>query len=159
MSQKLQILLATYNSGAYLAPQLDSIFAQDFPDFEVLIRDGGSTDGTMAVISRYQEKFPGRIVFVGRARSGACENFAELLKHADGELIMFSDHDDIWMPDKISATVAEYRALEKIIVQDDAAWIPLFSRLHYYVLSERAEGFRVSWNGSVKNNFRYFSVK
>ncbi|MBQ6255266.1 MAG: ABC transporter substrate-binding protein, partial [Clostridia bacterium] len=55
--------------------------------------------------------------------------------------------------------IAEYRELEKIIVQDDAAWIPLFSRLHYYVLSERMEGFRTSWNGSVKNNFRYFSVK
>ncbi len=55
--------------------------------------------------------------------------------------------------------IAEYRELEKIIVQDDAAWIPLFSRLRYYVLSERMEGFRVSWNGSVKNNFRYFSVK
>ena len=55
--------------------------------------------------------------------------------------------------------VAEYRALEKIIVQDDAAWIPLFSRLHYYVQSERLEGFCTSWNGSVKNNFRYFSIK
>ncbi len=55
--------------------------------------------------------------------------------------------------------VAEYRELEKIIVQDDAAWIPLFSRLHYYVTAERLEGFRTSWNGSVKNNFRYFSVK
>lgn len=57
------------------------------------------------------------------------------------------------------ARLAEYRELEKIIVQDDAAWIPLFSRLHYYVLSERMESFRTSWNGSVKNNFRYFSVK
>ena len=55
--------------------------------------------------------------------------------------------------------VAEYRELEKIIVQDDAAWIPLFSRLHYYVQSERLEGFCTSWNGSVKNNFRYFSIK
>lgn len=55
--------------------------------------------------------------------------------------------------------LAEYRELEKIIVQDDAAWIPLFSRLHYYVQSERMEGFCTSWNGSVKNNFRYFSIK
>ena len=57
------------------------------------------------------------------------------------------------------ARIEEYQALERIIIQDDAAWIPLFSRLRYYVFSERAEGFRVSWNGSVKNNFRYFSVK
>ncbi len=57
------------------------------------------------------------------------------------------------------ARLKEYQALEKIIVQDDAAWIPLFSRLRHYVVSERMEGFQVTWNGSVKNCFRYFSVK
>ena len=53
----------------------------------------------------------------------------------------------------------EYRELERIIAQEDAAWIPLFSRLRFYVTSERTEGFRVSWNGSVKNNYRHMSVK
>ena len=57
------------------------------------------------------------------------------------------------------ARVEEYRELEKIIVHDDAAWIPLFSRLRYCVTSERVEGFRVSWNGSVKNNYRHMTVK
>ena len=55
--------------------------------------------------------------------------------------------------------IQEYRYLEQKIVQQDAAWIPLFSRLRYYVVSERLEGFRVSWNGSVKNNYRLMSVK
>ena len=54
--------------------------------------------------------------------------------------------------------LAEYRALEEIIVQEDAAWIPLFSRLRYYVTGERLSGMRASWNGSVKNNYRYMSV-
>ena len=54
--------------------------------------------------------------------------------------------------------VAEYRALEKTIIQDDAAWIPLFSRLRYYVSSERLKGFRASWNGSVKNNYREMTI-
>ena len=58
-----------------------------------------------------------------------------------------------------SARLNEYRELERVIVQEDAAWIPLFSRLHFYVLGERVEGFSTSWNGSVKNNYRYFSVK
>ncbi|MBQ6352210.1 MAG: glycosyltransferase family 2 protein, partial [Lentisphaeria bacterium] len=113
MAKKLQILLATYNSEAYLAEQLDSILAQDFPDFEVLIRDGGSTDGTLPLVARYCEQNPGKIVFVGRERAGACENFSELLKRADGDLFMFADHDDVWMKDKISATLAEYEALER----------------------------------------------
>ena len=58
-----------------------------------------------------------------------------------------------------SARLNEYRELERVIVQEDAAWIPLFSRLHFYVLGERVEGFSTSWNGSVKNNYRYFSAK
>lgn len=109
---KLQILLATYNSEAWLEPQLDSILVQDFTDFTLLIRDGGSTDGTPEIIGRYRQKYPDRIVFLGRERARACENFSELLRCADGDLFMFADHDDLWMPDKISATLAAYRELE-----------------------------------------------
>lgn len=56
------------------------------------------------------------------------------------------------------ARLEEYRELEKIIVQDDAAWIPLFSRYRFYVTSERVDGFSASWNGSVKNKYRRMSV-
>ena len=56
------------------------------------------------------------------------------------------------------ARIREYRELERIVVQDDAAWIPLFSRQRYYVTSERLQGFRASWNGSVKNNYREMSI-
>ena len=53
----------------------------------------------------------------------------------------------------------EYQELEKIIVQDEASWIPLFSRRRYYVSSERLNGFTASWNGSVKNNYRRMSIE
>ena len=55
--------------------------------------------------------------------------------------------------------IAEYRALEQIIAQEDAAWIPLFSRFYTYVTSPRLEGFQTSWNGSVKNKYREMSIK
>jgi ABC-type transport system substrate-binding protein len=54
--------------------------------------------------------------------------------------------------------IKEYRELQSKIVQDDAAWIPLYSRLRYYVSSERLEGVQASWNGSVKNNYRELSI-
>ena len=53
----------------------------------------------------------------------------------------------------------EYRELERIIVQEETAWIPLFSRMRYYVSSEQIEGIRSSWNGSVKNRYRDISFK
>ncbi len=43
--------------------------------------------------------------------------------------------------------IAEYQDLEKIIIQDDAAWIPLYSSQHLFLVSERVKGFEVSWNG------------
>ena len=54
--------------------------------------------------------------------------------------------------------IKEYQDLERKIVQEDAAWIPLYSRLRYYVTSKRLRGFKASWNGSVKNMYREMSV-
>lgn len=54
------------------------------------------------------------------------------------------------------ARIAEYQALEQKIVQEDAAWIPVYSRLHYFVVSDRVNGFRVGWNGW--SSIRYDNV-
>lgn len=55
--------------------------------------------------------------------------------------------------------IKEYQDLERIIIQEDAAWIPLYSRERYYVTSDRLEGIQASWNGSVKNKYREMSIK
>ena len=55
--------------------------------------------------------------------------------------------------------IREYQDLERMIVQEDAAWIPLYSRQRYYVTSKRLEGIQASWNGSVKNKYREISIK
>ena len=54
--------------------------------------------------------------------------------------------------------IREYQDLERIIVQEDAAWIPLYSRLRYYVTAKRLKGIQASWNGSVKNKYREMSI-
>lgn len=54
--------------------------------------------------------------------------------------------------------IKEYRDLERTIVQDDAAWIPLFSRFRYYAYSERLDGIQAYWNGSVKNMYREMAI-
>ncbi len=73
--------------------------------------------------------------------------------------------EDIMAQVRLARTIADadkriqkYHDLERVIAQDDAAWIPLFSRQFFYVSSERLKGFRASWNGSVKNMYREMSV-
>ena len=54
--------------------------------------------------------------------------------------------------------ITAYQDLEEHIVQEDAAWIPLLSRQHYFLVSDRVEGFQVSWNGWSANQYRNVSV-
>ena len=109
---QIQILLATYNSSRFLREQLDSILAQDCCCFEVLIRDGGSTDDTLEIIGGYQQKHPDTIQFLGSGSATALENFSSLLTSSTAPLVMFSDHDDVWKPDKVRITLEKYRELE-----------------------------------------------
>lgn len=109
----IQILLATYNSASFLGEQLDSLMAQSYSGFEILVNDGGSSDRTPEIIADYQKRFPGRIRFLGSAPASACENFSTLLAAADAELLMFCDHDDVWKKEKIALSLEAYQKMEQ----------------------------------------------
>ena len=57
------------------------------------------------------------------------------------------------------ARIREYRFLEKKIIQDDAAWIPLYSGYHFFAVNERVNGFHVRWNGWSSNRYADVSIK
>lgn len=103
----VDVLLTAYNSARYLGQQIESLRKQTFRDFRVLIRDDGSTDGTQEMIDRLVSEEPQRFgrVDAGR-RLGPCGGFAELLEAAEAPRVMFCDHDDVWLPDKIRLTAA-----------------------------------------------------
>ena len=108
----IDILLATCNSGNFLCEQLDSIVSQSVDSWRLLIRDGGSTDHTLEIIRDYCRRFPEKIIFTGQGKASAKKNFSLLLAQSDSELIMFSDHDDVWFPDKIAVSLEEFKKLE-----------------------------------------------
>ncbi len=110
---KIQILLSTYNGERYLRDQLDSFLAlENFKDVKVLIRDDGSTDGTLAILHEYQEKF-GFEVIEGE-NLGLNASMYELLRHRDRccEYYSFSDQDDVWLPDKLTRAIDALQKLD-----------------------------------------------
>lgn len=108
----IDVLLATYQSEHFLAKQLDSLLAQDSSGFRILIRDGGSADGTGKIIQSYASNHPGKITVLAGGKAGAVQNFALLLGQSTAPYVMFCDHDDIWLPNKISESLAAIRRLE-----------------------------------------------
>lgn len=111
----VEILLATYNGEKYIREQLDSILNQTYKNIRILIHDDGSSDNTVYIIKEYEKNYPDKIVFIddGIKTGGAVWNFEHLMKHATAEYIMFSDQDDIWLPDKIEISLKEVLELEK----------------------------------------------
>ena len=107
----IDILLATYNSERYLREQIDSIRNQSETGWQLLIRDAASTDSTVEIVRAYEREDPRiRLVEIGAAKS--CENFARLLDKSDADYVMFADHDDVWLKDKIAKSMERLRALE-----------------------------------------------
>lgn len=110
----IEVALATYNSARFLPELLDSLFAQTNQEFTLLIADDGSGDDTMAIVESYSGANPGRIRIVGRSKQahGPAGNFGRLLDVATADYVMLCDHDDVWLPDKITTSLEHIRALE-----------------------------------------------
>ena len=112
---KVDVLLATFNGGNYLTDLIDSILAQTYADWYLLIHDDGSTDGTTEIVNQYQQthKTKIRVVEDGDTGLGACQNFNKLLEHSTADYVMFCDQDDIWMENKIEIMLDTMLKLEQ----------------------------------------------
>lgn len=98
----VDIVLATYNGEKYLDQQLDSIIAQSYTNWRLLISDDGSSDKTLSIIEKYT-RADKRILLVNKNRQGGVvKNFSKALEFVTSNYIMFSDQDDYWLPEKIT---------------------------------------------------------
>jgi glycosyltransferase involved in cell wall biosynthesis len=102
----VSIILPVYNAGHLLRPQVDSILTQTYPPLELLLIDDGSTDESPGIAQEYATRHP--FVYFQRSRlnRGLLETVNEAVRQASGNLIALSDHDDVWVPDKIARQVA-----------------------------------------------------
>jgi glycosyltransferase involved in cell wall biosynthesis len=90
------ILLPTFNGERYLPSQIESILAQTWSDFELLIVDDGSTDATPGIITEFAGRDDRIRVFPSYENRGQKSRLLELLTQARGQLIAVSDQDDVW---------------------------------------------------------------
>lgn len=97
MNPRVSVVIPTYNRAIFIAECLDSVLAQTYRDFEVIVVDDGSTDNTDEVLKPYLGSI--RLIKQGNSGSAAARNNG--IGEAKGEYIAFQDSDDIWMPDKL----------------------------------------------------------
>jgi glycosyltransferase involved in cell wall biosynthesis len=104
----VSVVLPTYNRAYCLARSIESVLNQSFADFELLILDDGSTDGTKDLVERYDDP---RIVYVQNPdNQGQTKRLNQGIGLARAPLVAFQDSDDAWLPEKLALQVTAMRS-------------------------------------------------
>ena len=111
----VDIVCATFNGERFLADLLTSLEVQTHTDWRLWVRDDGSTDRTLEIVRTFAET-DARIqpIDLTGARLGTAASFARLLEFVppNSSYVMFADQDDVWLPHKITHTLAAMRDAE-----------------------------------------------
>ena len=109
---RIAVLLSTYNGERYLEEQIDSILEQDIEEqFELIVRDDGSTDSTISILQAYAET--GRLKYMVGDNIGAARSFVELLNLTPGyDYYAFSDQDDVWHRNKLRRAIQSIKDVQ-----------------------------------------------
>ena len=103
---KVSVIIPTYNRTEYVTQAIDSVLAQTYMDYEIIVVDDGSTDKTREVLEPYMDK----ITYIYQENTGVSAARNTGIKAAKGEWIAFLDSDDEWLPGKLAVQI---RAVER----------------------------------------------
>jgi glycosyltransferase involved in cell wall biosynthesis len=115
----VSVIIPTYNRSKYVQEAIDSVLAQDYKEFELIVVDDGSTDDTEEVLKAFYLK---KIIYVKQENQGesAARNLG--VSMSQGKYIAFLDSDDLWSPDKLSLQVPILDANPDIVVVFCQSW-------------------------------------
>jgi glycosyltransferase involved in cell wall biosynthesis len=110
---RISVVITSYNAVGLIAETLRSVLDQTYRDLEIVVVDGGSTDGTIDLVSRYPP--PVRLISGTRLSKSAGRNVG--IRATEGEYIALVDADDLWRQDKLK------RQMDVFAAQPDIGWV------------------------------------
>jgi glycosyltransferase involved in cell wall biosynthesis len=102
---EISVIIPFYNRVNYIQRALESVFCQDFKNFEIIAIDDGSTDRSAQIVKEFNH-IP--INLISQENLGAASARNAGIRAARGRFITFLDSDDIWVPNKLSSQLADF---------------------------------------------------
>lgn len=112
---KISVIMATYNREPLIKDSIQSILNQTFTDFELIIVDDGSTDGTRKLVKNLQKK-DRRIKLVSQRNKGVTPARLRAIKESTGEFIAIADSDDISLPNRLEREIKQFEKDEHLVL-------------------------------------------
>lgn len=111
----ITVIMPAYNTEKFIGEAIQSIIDQTFTDFELIVVDDGSTDGTLAIIQTYVEK-DNRVRLIQNAHGGACKARNDAIKEARYDWIASMDADDVAAPNRLERLWQAAQADPEVVV-------------------------------------------
>src|ERR1700712_5663869 len=105
---RVTAIIIFLNGEKFIAEAIESVLAQSYTDWELMLCDDGSTDGATAIAKQYAEKFPGKIRYLehpGHENRGMSASRMLGGRNSTGEFVTWLDADDVWTPNKLQRQV------------------------------------------------------
>jgi len=109
MTGSVSVVMIFLNARRYMEEAIESVLAQSYPNWELLLVDDGSNDGSTELARRYAERCPNQIRYLehpGHANRGMSASRNLGIRAGGGEYLAFLDADDVWLPRKLEQQVA-----------------------------------------------------
>src|SRR5215468_10938412 len=120
MSPTVSVIIPTYNRWPMVGEAIESVLAQSYRSWELIVVDDGSTDDTSERLALYGSK----IKYISRQRSGVAAARNHGIASATGQYVAFLDSDDLWMPRKLEVQTAFMEQHPNVqICQTEEIWI------------------------------------
>src|SRR5690554_967859 len=103
----ISVVIPTYNRADFLKEAIDSVLAQTYPNFEILVVDDGSTDNTRDILKEYSQEPRFRYFYQKNQGQSVARNYA--LSEARGDFVCFLDSDNRWLPYKLEVSLQAFR--------------------------------------------------
>ncbi len=116
----ISVIIPTYNRGWILTEAIDSVLAQDYKNYELIVVDDGSTDNSREILDNYGQD----IIVLRQANKGVSAARNRGIAEAGGQLVAFLDSDDLWLPRKLSRQVDFFKLNPNAVInQTEEIWI------------------------------------
>jgi glycosyltransferase involved in cell wall biosynthesis len=105
---KVDVIIPAYNAAKYLPAAIESVVAQSFEDWRIVLIDDGSTDSTSEVVAPYIEQLGPKLLYIHQPNAGlpAARNTA--IRNSSAELLALLDADDVWLPCRLAESVKSF---------------------------------------------------